>query len=99
MSYDDALAEPEDLTSLAGEPELSDVELSSPMRDAPILATCGAPDTMKLTLRVVVRDGKAVGVTVRTDPDDATIAECVDKAVRELSWATSKHRDSFTTSY
>jgi hypothetical protein len=46
-----------------------------------------------------VRDGAAFGVTVRTDPDDVTVAECVDKAVRTLTWKASKRRESMTTIY
>jgi hypothetical protein len=50
-------------------------------------------------VQVVVRDGAAVGVTVRTVPDDATLAECIDRGVRALAWAPSKRRDSLTTRY
>jgi hypothetical protein len=36
---------------------------------------------------------------VTTNPDDQAIAECIDRAVRGLSWPVSKRRDSFTVSY
>ena len=98
-SYDDALAMPEDMSAVAGEPALSDVELSRPMRSPTFLNDCNVPETMRLMVQVAVRDGAAVGVTVRTQPDDASVAECIDKAVRALAWTASKRRDSLTTSY
>jgi hypothetical protein len=98
-SYDDALAVPEDTSALAGEHELTDDDLSKPMRAATFMSDCGVKDSMKVTVKVAVRDGAAIGVTVFTDPDDAAIAECLDKAVRALSFPASKRRDSFTTRY
>jgi len=99
MSYDDALSIPEDASSLAGERELSNRELSQPMQGSSFLGDCNVPDATHVTVKVAIRDGAAMGVTVTTDPDDPTVAECVDKAVRALSWPASKHRDSFTTTY
>jgi hypothetical protein len=98
-SYDDALATPEDMSAVAGEHELSDVELAQPMKSPTFLDDCSVPETMKVKVQVVVRDGAAIGVTVRTQPDDATVAECIDKAVRGLGWTASKKRDSLTTMY
>jgi hypothetical protein len=99
MSYEDALAVPEDLSAVAGEHELTDVELSLPMRSPTFLADCGVQDSLKIMVQVAVRDGAAVGVTVRTVPDDAKLAECIDRAVRGLTWPASKRRDSLTTRY
>lgn len=99
MSYEDALAEPEDMGALRGEKELSNTELSAPMQSGAFLATCNAPDAMKVTVKVAVRDGRVMGVTVVTDPDDTQVAECVDKAVREIPFPQSKRRDSIITTY
>jgi hypothetical protein len=98
-SYEEALNLPEDMVAVANEPELTDAELAGPMRKPAFLGDCNAPDSMKLRVMVAVRDGAAIGVTVRTDPDDATVAECVDKAVRALAWKPTKRRESLTTSY
>ena len=98
-SYDDALSVPEDMESVAGERELTNAELAQPMRSPAFLSACGTPDTMKVTIRVVIRDGAAIGVTVRTVPDDATVAECIDKGVRGLAWPPTKRRDSMTTAF
>src|SRR4051812_7031304 len=42
--------------------DLTDAQLSAPTRNASFVAGCGAVDSMKVTVRVVVRDGRAVGV-------------------------------------
>jgi hypothetical protein len=99
MSYEDALAVAEDLSVVAGERELTDVDLSLPMRNPAFLADCGVQDSLKIMVQVAVRDGAAFGVTVRTVPDDAKLAECIDRAVRALAWPPSKRRDSLTTRY
>ncbi len=98
-SYEEALQIPEDVFATRGAKDLSDAELSGPMRNGTFLHACEAPDSMKVTVRVAVRDGKAQGVTVGTSPVDATVAACIDKAVRELSWPVSPKRNTFTTNY
>ena len=99
MTYDDALAEPEDVMALKSERELTNQELSLPMKDSSFIGNCNAPDSMKVTVKVAVRDGKALGVSVLTDPDDPTVAECIDSAVRNFTWPVSKRRDSFITAF
>jgi hypothetical protein len=99
MSYDEALAEPEDVMALRGQRELRNDELTAPVKTPTFLNTCGVPESTSVTLKIAVRDGKTLGVTVITEPDDATLAECVDKAIRDISWPESKHRDSFVIKY
>jgi len=99
MSYEEALNVPEDLDAVKREPELSNTELSAPLRSAAFIGECGAPDSMKVTVKVAVVDGRAMGVSVAVSPDDPEIAQCIDKAVRALSWRVSKKRFSLTTVY
>jgi len=98
-SYEAALDTPENISALAGEPTLTDPDLAGPMRNPSFMSDCNAPESMHVKVQVAVRDGAAIGVTVRTDPDDTIIAECIDKAVRSLQWTPSKRRDSMTTVY
>ena len=44
-----------------------------------------------------LRQGRAVGVSVSTDPPNCAMASCVDRSVRGLSWPSNPHMDSFTT--
>jgi eukaryotic-like serine/threonine-protein kinase len=83
----------------AGAPDLTDAQLSAPLRHASFVVSCGAPDDMKVTVRVAVRMGRAVGVSVSTNPPSGGIAGCIDRAVRGLRWAESAKTDFVTTNY
>ncbi len=105
MSYEEAIdavaSEPSlQQTNVYGQTtgsDLTDAQLSAPMGGA--LSSCGVPDDMKVTVKVAVKMGRAVGVTVITDPPNQAIASCVDRSVRKLRWLSSPRLDSFTTSY
>jgi hypothetical protein len=102
MSYEEAIAaNPQQLDMRrASGPDLTDAQLSAPMSVvASSLQTCGAPDNMKVTVKVAVKLGKALGVTVTTDPSDAGVASCLDRLVRGLRWPSSPKLDSFVTRY
>lgn len=77
-------------------PDLSNAELAAPLRH---MSLCGAPDDMHVTVRVAVKMGRAVGVTVTTNPPNASIAACIDHAVRGLGWRPSPKTDFVTTNY
>ena len=102
-SYDEAIAaNPQEVDMGKGGtvPDLTNDQLAAPM--APIaqaLGTCGAPDDMKITVKVAIKLGKPVGVTVVTDPANAKVSSCVDRVVRGLKWPSSSKLDSFTTRY
>ena len=83
----------------AGAPDLTDAQLSAPLRHASFVVSCGAPDDMKVQVRVAVRMGRAVGVTVTTNPSHGGVATCIDRAVRGLRWAESAKTDFITTNY
>ena len=54
---------------------------------------------MKVTVRVAVRMGVPIGVTVSTNPPNGGIAACIDRAVRGLRWQANPKTDFVTTSY
>jgi eukaryotic-like serine/threonine-protein kinase len=83
----------------SGAPDLTDAQLSAPLRHASFVVSCGAPDDMKVTVRVAVRMGRAVGVTATTNPPNGGVAGCVDRSVRGLRWAESAKTDFITTNY
>ncbi len=83
----------------ADAPDLTNAQLSAPLRHASFISSCGAPDDMHVTVRVAVKMGRAVGVTVSTNPPSAGVAACIDRAVRGLSWPQSPKADFVTTSY
>lgn len=102
MSYEAALAaNPQqiDMNGHATGPDLTDQQLSGPMHNATFLSACGAPDSMKVTVRVAIKMGRAIGVSVYTIPPNGQVASCVDHAVRGLTWPANSKMDSFSTTY
>jgi hypothetical protein len=79
--------------------DLSDAQLSAPMSDGSFLDECGTPENMSITVKVAVKMGRAVGVSVSTEPSDRDVAACIDHRVRALSWPASPKMDSFVTTY
>ncbi len=102
-SYEDALnsvssnLEKVDQYGHASGSDLTDAQLLIPISQ--VFPTCGVPDNMKVTVKVAVKDGRAVGVSVETNPVDGRIASCIDRHVRKLSWPPSHRLDSFTSTY
>lgn len=102
MSYEAAIAANNQEINMGGAkggPDLSDAQLAGPMRNAAFISGCGAPDNMKVTVRVAVKMGRAVGVSVYTNPPNPQVAGCVDRHVRGLGWPANPKMDSFTTTY
>lgn len=83
----------------SGAPDLTNGQLAAPLMHASFIGGCGAPDDMKVTVRVAVKMGQAVGVTVSTNPPSPGIAACVDRSVRGLRWPQSPKTDFVTTTY
>ena len=81
------------------EPDLTDAQLSGPMHGGSFVGECGAPDSTKVTVKVAVKQGRPVGVSVSASPPDADVAGCIDRYVRTFSWPSSSKMDSFTTTY
>ena len=77
-------------------PDLTNAELAAPLRH---MSLCGAPDDMHVTIRVAVKMGRAVGVTITTNPPNPGIAACIDRQVRGLGWRPSPKTDFVTTNY
>jgi eukaryotic-like serine/threonine-protein kinase len=101
MSYEQALASNKEEITMGGKggPDLSDAQLSAPMKNASFITGCGAPDSMKVTVRVAIKNGRAYGVSVYTNPPNPQVQSCVDRHVRGLGWPANAKMDSFTTTY
>lgn len=81
------------------EPDLTNAQLAGPMDNGTFVGECGAPDSMKVTVKVAIKLGRAAGVSVSTRPPDPDIAGCIDRYVRTFSWPSNGKMDSFTTTY
>lgn len=82
-----------------GGPDLTDAQLSGPMRNGAFVGECGAPDGMKVTVQVAIKMGRPAGVSVSTRPPDPDVAGCIDRYVRTFSWPSSPKMDSLKTTY
>ena len=82
-----------------GAPDLTDAQLSGPMRSGAFVGECGAHDSKKETVKVAIKTGRAAGVSISTSPPDPDVAGCIDRYVRTFSWPSSSKMDSFTTTY
>jgi len=101
MSYEQALATNVQEIAMGAKagPDLTDGQLSAPMRNASFISGCGAPDSMKVTVKVAIKNGRAVGVSVYPNPPNPQVAGCIDRHVRGLAWPSNPKMDSFTTTY
>ncbi|WP_394838872.1 hypothetical protein LVJ94_18440 [Pendulispora rubella] len=103
MSYEAAIASNVQEVAIGaakgGEPDLTDAQLSGPLKNAKFVSGCGASSDMTVTVKVAIKNGRAVGVSVYPNPSNASVASCVERAVRGLSWPSNPKMDSLTTTY
>jgi hypothetical protein len=102
MTYESALAanvQEINMNGKAGGPDLTDSQLAGPMKSASFITGCGAPDSMKVTVKVAIKNGRAFGVSVYANPPDPKVQSCVAGAVRNISWPSNPKMDSFITTY
>jgi hypothetical protein len=78
---------------------LSSAQLGAPLVHGRFVTDCGAPDDMKVVVKVTVKMGHAVGVDVTTDPANAAVASCVEKATRDKQWDISPKTQRATVTY
>lgn len=83
----------------AAPPDLSQAQFAAVLDKGSYFAHCGVPDSMSLEICVAVRNGRAVGVTVRTTPGDRRVQGCVARGVRGLSFPAHPRMDVTRTRF
>jgi hypothetical protein len=78
---------------------LSSAQLGAPLVNGAWVTACGAPDTMKVVVKLDVRQGRAVKIDVKTDPTDPVVIGCVERAASDLRWDISPKTDHVTVRY
>jgi hypothetical protein len=78
---------------------LSSAQLSAPLVHGRFVSDCGAPETMKVVVKVTVKKGRAVAASATTTPPDATVGACVEKAIRAMPWDISPATQHLTVTY
>ena len=54
---------------------------------------CDAPETLEIKICAAIRHGRALGVSVETNPSDPRVDACIDRAVRRLRFLTSSQME------
>ena len=101
-SFEAALAANNEQITIGGGgsgPDLTNAQLGAPLKNATFISGCGAPDSMKVTVKAAVKMGRAVGVSVYTSPPNGAVSSCIDRHVRGLSWPANAKMDFVTTQY
>ena len=62
-------------------------------------AACRVPNASRVVICAAVQHGVAAGVSVRLEPDDREVAECVAHAVRGLGFPGSTKMDVTRTTF
>jgi hypothetical protein len=60
--------------------------LEGQLRDPARFARCRKGDHTRIDIDVVIYNGAALGVTVRTTPNDRVLNFCVERIVRDMTW-------------
>jgi hypothetical protein len=61
------------------------------------LNSCGVPSSMTVSICAAVQNGRAVGVTVRTTPNNRGVASCVSGQIRGMSFPAHPRLDVTST--
>ncbi len=78
-------------------PDLTAGQYGQVLNNGSYVVGCGAPQSMKVTVCAAIQNGRAVGVTVSTNPSDSKIGSCIAGAVRRLSFPAHPRLDVTTT--
>lgn len=78
---------------------LSSAQLGAPLVHGTFVGACGAPDDMKVIMKVSVKMGRALDVTAETHPPNPVVESCLERKVRELQWDISPKTDHVTVTY
>jgi hypothetical protein len=65
---------------------INDNDLQKPLMEMPRYESCKVPRSTRVSIRVAVYDGAAVGADITSKPKNAKIEQCVAGVVRTMSW-------------
>ncbi len=79
--------------------DLTAGQFGSVLNSGSYVVACGTPQSMHVTVCAAVQNGRAVGVTVSTDPPSPGVASCIAGAVRRMSFPSNPKLDIATTRF
>jgi hypothetical protein len=83
----------------ASPPDLSAGAYGNVLNKGTYLNACGVPSNMSVNICAAVQNGRAVGVTVTTNPPNKGISSCISGAIRGLSFPSHPRLDVTNTSF
>lgn len=82
-----------------GQADITRAQYGAVLNSGSYLNGCGVPSSMGVNVCVAVQNGRAVGVTVRTEPHNAGVAACISRRVRGLSFPSHPKLDVTRTRF
>ncbi len=82
-----------------GQADLTANQFGSVLNNGSYITGCGTPGSMHVNVCAAVQNGRAVGVTVTTEPPNGGIASCIANAVRRMSFPSNPKLDVATTRF
>ena len=75
-----------ELKMAGNKPDLTAGRLGASLNQGGYVVSCGAPFSMTVNICAAIQNGRAVGVTVTTDPKNPAVASCIASRVRGMSF-------------
>jgi hypothetical protein len=82
-----------------GQADLTAGQFGNVLNNGSYIGACGTPGSMHVNVCAAVQNGRAVGVTVTTEPPNGGIANCISNAVRRMSFPSNPKLDIATTRF
>jgi hypothetical protein len=82
-----------DMAAAPAAPDVSRQAFAERLEDFDAYARCDLDQPRDISICVAVQDGKAKGITVKTQPRDARLAACIVEAVGRMRFASSPRMD------
>jgi eukaryotic-like serine/threonine-protein kinase len=82
-----------------GAPDLTAGAYGAVLNRGSYLNACNVPSSMSVSICAAVQNGRAVGVTVTTDPPNGGVASCVAGQIRGLSFPSNPRLDVARTTF
>ena len=79
--------------------DLTANQLGQVLNNGSYIVACGTPASMHVNVCAAIQNGRAVGVTVTTDPPSGGIAGCIASKVRGMSFPSNPKLDITTTRF
>jgi hypothetical protein len=82
-----------------GQADLTAGQFAGVLNNGAYIVACGTPQSMHVNVCAAVQNGRAVGVTVTTDPPNGGIASCIASRVRGMGFPSNPKLDVATTRF